>query len=67
MVNKSIKRKSPLKKLSARLAKRWVWSGKIKKTPSGLTKKDLMKNKHGKIVSRKKHSIGKKMAGTTRR
>ena len=41
MVNKSIKRKSP-KKLSARLAKRWVWSGKIKKTPSGLTKKDLV-------------------------
>ena len=59
MAKKNIKRK-----LSARLAKRWVWSGKIKKTPSGLTKKDLVKNKHGKIVSRKKHSLGKKLAGS---
>ena len=59
MAKKNIKRK-----LSARLAKRWVWSGKIKKTPSGLTKKDLVKNKHGKIVSKKKHSLGKKSAGS---
>jgi len=56
-------KKSNKKKLSPRLAKRWVWSGKLKKTPSGLTKKDLVKNKHGKIVSRKKHSLGKKFAG----
>ena len=59
MAKKSIKRK-----ISPRLAKRWVWSGKLKRTPSGLTKKDLVKNKHGKIVSRKKHSLGKKFAGS---
>ena len=60
-------KKSNKRKISARLAKRWVWSGKLKRTPSGLTKKDLIKNKHGKIVSRKKHSLGKRMAGVTRR
>jgi len=62
MAKKSIKRK-----LSARLAKRWVWSGKIKKTSSGLIKKDLVKNKHGKIVSKKKHRLGKKLSRGTRK
>jgi hypothetical protein len=37
-----------------------VWHGNAKKTSGGLTKKDLMKNKHGRIVSRKKHASGKK-------
>ena len=31
-----------------------VWKGDLKKTSGGLTKKDLVKNKRGKIVSRKK-------------
>ena len=31
-----------------------VWKGELKKTSGGLTKKDLSKNKRGKIVSRKK-------------
>ena len=48
-------------KLTPGRAKSLVWKGKLKKTPSGLTKKDLVKNKYGKIVSRKKHSLGKKM------
>lgn len=30
------------------------------KTSGGLTKKDLMKNKHGRIVSSKKHKTAKK-------
>ena len=51
-------------KLTPGRAKSLVWKGKLKKTPSGLTKKDLVKNKYGKIVSRKKHSLGKKMAGS---
>ena len=38
-----------------------VWHGTAKKTTGGLTKKDLMKNKHGRIVSRKKHTMEKKM------
>ena len=31
-----------------------VWKGELKKTSGGLTKKDLIKNKRGKIVSKKK-------------
>ena len=63
MAKRSFKRKSlGAKKMRPSTYKRWVWQGKIKKTPSGLTKKDLVKNKHGKIVSRKKHSLGKKLS-----
>ena len=36
-----------------------VWHGTAKKTSGGLTKKHLMMNKHGRIVSRRKHSMGK--------
>ena len=36
-----------------------VWSGEKKKTSSGLTKKDLMKNKDGKVVSKKQYKRGK--------
>lgn len=37
-----------------------VWHGNAKKTSGGLTKKNLMMNKHGRIVSRRKHASGKK-------
>lgn len=37
-----------------------VWHGTAKKTSGGLTKKHLMMNKHGRIVSRRKHSMGKR-------
>ena len=37
-----------------------VWHGTLKKTPGGLTKKDLMKNKRGKIVSKKRYKLAKK-------
>lgn len=37
-----------------------VWHGTAKKTSGGLTKLNLMKNKHGRIVSRKKHSKAKR-------
>ena len=37
-----------------------VFHGTCKKTTGGLEKKDLIKNKHGEIVSRKKHISGKK-------
>jgi len=37
-----------------------VWHGNAKHTSGGLTKKDLMKTKRGRIVSRKKHTLGKK-------
>lgn len=38
-----------------------VFHERCEKTPGGLCKKDLMKNPRGKIVSRKKFNIGKKM------
>lgn len=37
-----------------------VFHGNALHTTGGLTKKDLMKNKHGEIVSRKKHFQAKK-------
>jgi hypothetical protein len=37
-----------------------VWHKTAKKTSGGLIKNDLMKNKHGRIVSRRKHKAGKK-------
>jgi len=39
--------------------KAMVFHGTAKHTSGGLTKKDLMKHK-GRIVSRKKHALGKK-------
>ena len=48
-----------MKVVSARLAKRHAFFGKIDKTATGLKKSDLVKNKAGRIVSRKKSLQGK--------
>merc|ERR1712166_495770 len=48
------------KVVSARLAKRHAFAGKISKTVSGLTKGDLIKNKAGRIVSKKRSAFAKK-------
>ena len=37
-----------------------VFHGSCRMTPGGLTRKDLVKNKHGRIVSRKQQAAGKK-------
>lgn len=37
-----------------------VWHGTAFKTAGGLTRDKLMKNKHDRIVSRKKHATAKK-------
>ena len=37
-----------------------VWHGNAKKTTGGLNKSDLLKNKNGEIVSKKKHHTAKK-------
>jgi hypothetical protein len=37
-----------------------VFHGSAKHTSGGLEKKDLLKNKHGRIVSRRKHNTAKK-------
>ena len=39
-------------------SKAQVWHGSANHTSGGLTRKDLMKTKKGRIVSRKKHTIG---------
>jgi DVNP family len=40
-------------------SKAQVWHGTARHTSGGLTKKDLMKHK-GRIISRKKHALGRK-------
>jgi len=40
-------------------SKAQVWHGTARHTSGGLTKKDLMKHK-GRIISRRKHTLGKK-------
>ena len=37
-----------------------VWNGELRRTSGGLTKEDLIKNKRGKIVSKKKSEAAKK-------
>lgn len=37
-----------------------VFHGSAKHTSGGLEKKDLLQNKHGRIVSRRKHTTAKK-------
>lgn len=37
-----------------------VWHGTAKRTPGGLSKNDLIKNKQGRIVSKAKHNTAKK-------
>jgi hypothetical protein len=41
-------------------SKSQVFHGTAKHTSGGLTKKDLMKTRKGRIVSKKKHAAGKK-------
>jgi hypothetical protein len=47
-------------KIPAVGSKAQVWHGTARHTSGGLTRKDLMKNKHGRIVSRRKAALGKK-------
>ena len=48
-----------MSKMPAVGSKAQVWHGSAKHTSGGLTRKDLMKHK-GRIVSKKKHALGKK-------
>jgi len=49
-----------VKKVNSTGTRAQVWHGTAKSTTGGLHKGDLMKNKHGRIVSKKKHAAGKK-------
>merc|ERR1711860_337314 len=57
---KEMKAMKAMKKVSANLAKRHAFVGKIAKTATGLSKSDLVKNKSGKVVSKKMSLKGKK-------
>ena len=57
---KAMKKKTVSKIAKGRFAKAIVFRGTKAKTNSGLTKSDLVKNKAGKIVSKKKLAQGKK-------
>ena len=46
------------RKVHAVGSKAQVWHGTADHTSGGLKKKDLMKTKKGRIVSRRKHTIG---------
>jgi hypothetical protein len=48
------------KRCASRGSRAEVMHGNKDCTTGGLTKKDLMYNKHGRIVSRKKHGLAKK-------
>jgi hypothetical protein len=49
-----------MNKILAKGSRVQVFHGTAKKTSGGLTKKDLLKNKWGRIVSAKKHHTAKK-------
>ena len=54
------KKKRVSKVAKGHMAKYLVFKGTKEKTTSGLTKDDLVRNKAGKLVSRKKSALGKK-------
>ena len=49
-----------VKKVKSNGTRAEVWHGTAKCTAGGLHKGDLMKNKHGRIISKKKHAAGKR-------
>merc|ERR1719293_288260 len=58
---KAMKAKKVSKIAKGKKARAAVFSGRKEKTISQLTKADLMKNKRGKIVTKKKSAAGKKL------
>merc|ERR1719502_2335364 len=57
---KAMKKKTVSKIAKGRLAKGLVFRGSKAKTVGGMTATSLTKNKHGKVVSKKKSAFGKK-------
>merc|ERR1712124_94398 len=56
---KAMKKKAVTKIARGRMAKVVVFRGSKAKTSGGLTKSDLVQNKHGRIVSKKSQAKGK--------
>merc|ERR1712050_413969 len=60
-MGKKMKKAMKVSKIArGRLAKSQVFKGRKEKTVGGLKKSDLMKNKHGKVVSKKASARAKK-------
>jgi hypothetical protein len=59
--------KTTTRKMVSSGSKAQVWHGTAKHTSGGLTRKDLMKTKRGRIVSRRKHAIGLRRIKSLRR
>merc|ERR1719162_1325715 len=60
-VMKSMKKAMKVSKIARGImAKSQVLKGRREKTVGGLAAKDLMKNKNGRVVSKKKHAAGMK-------
>merc|ERR1719408_574727 len=57
---KAMKKKTVSKIAKGRMVKSLVFRGSKAKTASGLNKSDLIRNKQGKIVSKKKSALAKK-------
>ena len=57
---KAMKKKSVSKIAKGRLAKVMVLRGSKAKTVGGMTAKDLIKNKAGRVVSKKRSALSKK-------
>merc|ERR1712017_5664 len=57
---RAMKKKAVSKIAKGKMARSVVFRGTKEKTLSGLTKSDLIKNKYGKIVSKKRSAIAKK-------
>ena len=55
------------RKILASGSKAQVWHGSAKHTSGGLTRKDLMKTKRGRIVSKRTHAIGLRRIKTLRK
>merc|ERR1719407_243041 len=60
-----MKKKTVSKIAKGKMARSVVMRGTKEKTQSGLTKKDLVRNKAGKIVSKKASAAAKKNFSTT--
>merc|ERR1719160_1460551 len=60
VMRKVMKKKKVSKIARGRLAKAQVFKGAKEKTVGGLTKDSLMRNKRGKIVSKKQNAQGKR-------
>jgi len=60
LIKKGGVRRMATRKLPRVGSKAQVFHGTAAHTSGGLTKKDLMKTKKGRIVARRKHALGKK-------